>query len=153
MGTIDRIDVDDRGRAIIVDYKSSLSPEYDLYEGEKQGGAMRHGKVQALIYAQAIRRLLGLDVVGAIYVRYGRTPAASGALDKSIEPLHVPGLKADRCVYKGELGPAFGDLLDATEERVAKALDSFWRALCRPRPRAIRRCSFCPEITCPQRRG
>ena len=153
MGTIDRIDVDDRGRAIIVDYKSSLSPEYDLYEGEKQGGAMRHGKVQALIYAQAIRRLLGLDVVGAIYVRYGRTPAASGALDKSIEPLHVPGLKADRCVYKGEFGPAFGDLLDATEERVAKALDQLLAGVVPASPSSDSACSFCPEITCPQRRG
>ena len=153
MGKIDRIDVDDRGRAIIVDYKSSLSLEYDLYEGEKQGGAMRHGKVQALIYAQAIRRLLGLDVVGAIYVRYGRTPAASGALDRSIEPLHVPGLKADRCVYKGEFGPAFGDLLDATEERVAKALDRLLAGVVPASPSSDSACSFCPEITCPQRRG
>ena len=153
MGAIDRIDVDDRGRAIIVDYKSSLSPEYDLYEGEKQGGAMRHGKVQALIYAQAIRRLLGLDVVGAIYVRYGRTPAASGALDRSIEPLHVPGLKADRCVYKGEFGPAFGDLLDATEERVAKAFDQLLAGVVPASPSSDSACSFCPEITCPQRRG
>ena len=153
MGKIDRIDVDDRGRAIIVDYKSSLSPEYDLYEGEKQGGAMRRGKVQALIYAQAIRRLLGLDVVGAIYIRYGRTPAASGALDKSIEPLHVPGLKADRCVYKGEFGPAFGNLLDATEERVAKALDQLLAGVVPAAPSNDSACSFCPEITCPQRRG
>ncbi len=61
------------------------------------------------------------------------------ALDKSIEPLHVPGLKADRCVYKGGGGPAFGDCSDATEEQVAKALDQLWRALCRPRLRAIRR--------------
>lgn len=153
MGKIDRIDIDDRGRAVIIDYKSSLSQEYDLYEGEKQGGAMRHGKVQTLIYAQAIRRLLGLEVVGALYVCYGRSHAVSGALDKSIEPLHVPGLRPDRCVYKGEFGPAFGDLLDATEARVSSALECLLAGEMPARAEHASACSFCPEISCSQRRG
>ncbi len=153
MGKIDRIDVDDRGRAVIIDYKSTLSPEYDLYEGEKRGGAMRQGKAQALIYAQAIRRLLGLEVVGALYVCYGRSHTVSGALDKSIEPLHVPGLKPDRCVYKGELGPAFNDLLDATEARVAAALERLLAGEVPACAEHASACSFCPEITCPQRKG
>lgn len=153
MGKIDRIDVDDRGRAIIIDYKSSLSHEYDLYEGEKQGGAMRHGKVQTLIYAQAVRRLLGLEVVGALYVCYGRSQAVSGALDKSIETLHVPGLRSDLCTYKGELGPEFADLLDAIEARVAEALDRLLAGEVPARPQSASACSFCPEITCSQRKG
>lgn len=151
MGKIDRIDVDDRGRAVIIDYKSALSQEYDLYEGEKQGGAMRQGKVQALIYAQAIRRMLGLEVIGALYVCYGRSHAVSGALDKSIEPLHVPGLRADRCVYKGELGPEFSDLLDATESRVASALEHLLAGEVPACANHASACTFCPEISCPQR--
>lgn len=153
MGKIDRIDVDDRGRAVVIDYKSSLSQEYDLYEGEKQGGAMRNGKVQALIYAQAIRRLLDLEVVGALYVCYGRSHAVSGALDRSIEPLHVPGLKPDRCVYKGEFGPSFADLLDATEARVASALERLLAGEVPAHAEYASACSFCPELSCLQRRG
>ena len=79
MGKIDRIDVDDRGRAIVIDYKSSLSSDYDLYESQKKGGSLQEGKVQTLVYAQALRRMLGLEIVGALYVGYGRSPKVSGA--------------------------------------------------------------------------
>ncbi|MDO4443427.1 MAG: PD-(D/E)XK nuclease family protein [Slackia sp.] len=154
MGKIDRIDVDERGRAVIIDYKSSLSDQYDLYEKkDKDDVIMRQGKVQTLVYAQAIRRLLGFDVVGALYVSYGRSPKASGAIDNSIEPAFIPGIRADRCVYRGEFGSDFSSLLDATEERIAKALDRLVSGRIEAAPTSSGACSYCPEISCRQRRG
>ena len=153
MGTIDRIDVDEKGQAVVIDYKSSLSADYDLYEPKSKGGAMREGKVQALVYAQAIRRTLGFDVVGALYVGYGRNPKVAGALASSVEPLHVPGLRAETCVYRGERGPDFADLLDAVEQRIEGALGRLMRGDIAPDPSTPHACSFCPELSCPQRKG
>lgn len=147
MGAIDRIDVDGEGRAVIIDYKSSLSPDYDLYDS---AGEERGGKVQTLIYAQAAQRLLGLDVAGAIYVSYGRSSRVSGAIDARIEPLHLPGIKASACTYAS--GP-LSDLLDATEERVSRALDAMLSGNIDPMPAHAGACAWCPEISCPKRRG
>ncbi len=147
VGSVDRIDVDDAGHAVIIDYKSSLSPDYDLYDSS---GQERGGKVQALIYAQAVRRILGLDVVGAVYVSYGRAQKISGAIDVRLEPLHLPGLKSKACVY-GQ-GP-LSDLLDATEARVAEALDLLLSGDVAPRPATNHACAWCPELSCPERQG
>ena len=146
-GAIDRIDVDDFGHAVVIDYKGSLSDDYDLYDSQ---GQERGGKVQALIYAQAVRRLLGLDVVGAIYVSYGRIAKVSGAIDARIEPLHLPGIKAKTCVFaQGSLS----DLIDATEMRVAESLDRLLAGDIAPQPAREGSCTWCPEVSCPQRRG
>ena len=154
MGKIDRIDVDARGRAIVIDYKSSLSSDYDLYERRgKDEVVLREGKVQTLIYAQAVRRLLGFDVVGALYVSYGRSPKASGAIDNSVEPVFIPGLRANTCVYRGEFGSEFSSLLDATEERIGRALDRLVAGRIEAAPASSGACSYCPEISCRQRRG
>ncbi|WP_276684655.1 PD-(D/E)XK nuclease family protein [Slackia piriformis] len=153
MGKIDRIDVDDRGRAIIIDYKSSLSSDYDLYESQKKGGSLQEGKVQTLVYAQALRRMLGLEVVGALYVGYGRSPKVSGALDRSIEPAEVAGLRAQTCVYRGDFGDEFSSLLDATEERIAVSLDRLMEGRIEARPSSPKACAYCPEISCPKRKG
>lgn len=152
-GSIDRIDVDDRGRAVVIDYKSSLSADYDFYEPKSKGGAQRNGKVQTLIYAQLVRKLLGLDVVGALYVSYGRTPKAAGLIDASIEPSQVPGLRAETCVYRGEGGASFAEALDATEERVSQALARLLAGEIAPNPASDSVCSWCPETSCPSRKG
>ncbi len=83
----------------------------------------RKVKFETLVYAQALRRMLGLEIVGALYVGYGRSPKVSGALDRSIEPAEVAGLRAQTCVYRGDFGDEFFSLLDATEERIAVSLD------------------------------
>ena len=156
IGSVDRIDVDDAGRAVVIDYKSSLSPAYDLYEPERKGGAFRKGKVQALVYAQAVRRRLGLDVIGAVYVSYGRSRKASGAVDASIEASHVPGMPMKTCVFRPETlaeGATFSDLVDATEHRVAEALSRLFAGEVPPLPAHDGVCAHCPENSCPNRRG
>ncbi len=147
VGSIDRIDMDEHRRAAIIDYKSSVSEEYELYE---RTGDLRLGKVQSLIYAQVVRRHLGLEVVAALYVGYGRQAKAAGAINATVEPAEVPGLKASTCRYPHS---SLVDVLDATEERAAEAIEGMLAGDVTPRPSSPKVCTYCPEISCSKRQG
>ena len=98
VGTADRIDVDDAGRAVVIDYKGSIAGGYALSKRTPE----YLGKVQSLIYAQVIRRTLGLSPVAAVYVCYGSRPAATGAFDAAaIDAVHLPGIRPDDCSWRG----------------------------------------------------
>ena len=147
LGTADRIDVDGEGRCAIIDYKGSISGSYAL--GVREEG--RLGKVQALIYAQVVRRTLGLEPVGALYVCYGRRKMISGAYDgRVIENAHLPNMRHKDCMCADR---SFADVLDETEEAVAAALDRMLAGDIRPRPETPEACKWCPVSSCSERRG
>ncbi len=147
LGTADRIDVDGEGRCAIIDYKGSISGSYAL--GVREEG--RLGKVQALIYAQVVRRTLGLEPVGALYVCYGRRKMISGAYDgRVIENAHLPNMRHKDCMCADR---PFADVLDETEEAVAAALDRMLAGDIRPRPETPEACKWCPVSSCSERRG
>lgn len=147
LGTADRIDVDGEGRCAIIDYKGSISGSYAL--GVREEG--RLGKVQALIYAQVVRRTLGLEPVGALYVCYGRRKMISGAYDgRVIENAHLPNMRHKDCMCADR---PFSDVLDETEEAVAAALERMLAGDIRPRPETPEACKWCPVSSCPERRG
>ena len=148
VGTADRIDVDEAGRAVVLDYKASISPAYD-YAQRAESGA---GKVQALIYAQIIRRSLGLKVAGALYVRYGKTCKVSGAFDGTcLEAPHLPNMRHARCEVSPASSLSFEDVLDQTEEAVAQGVDRMLSGDVRPRPQGAYACAYCPVLSCPER--
>ena len=57
LGRIDRIDVDDEDRAVVVDYKRTLGVEYGLQR------MLGEGRVQIPLYFAVVREVLGLRPV------------------------------------------------------------------------------------------
>ncbi len=60
-GRVDRVDVHPDGRAVIIDYKSSNTDQHTKAKIEKQGW------LQVPLYAEALSRSMGLDVVAGLY--------------------------------------------------------------------------------------
>lgn len=148
VGRIDRIDVDDKGRAVIIDYKGSLNGRFSI--ADKDDAYL--GKVQTRIYAQAVRRLLGLDVVGALYVSYGRIPQVSGAYDAlALDAAHLPGCRPDKCGCGTGHLPAFSDMLDWTEQRIGDAVAALVAGDVDPAPAHRDVCAYCPAVDCAKR--
>ncbi len=170
-GSIDRVDVNERGQAVVIDYKSSAKPEHCLAScspfataaggTEAQGGelVLPH-RVQALVYAQVVRRMTGLDVVGALYVPYGKPAGracAVGAYDpQAIGEADIPGVKGAECGVFGDVAEAFEvagfhELLDEVERRIEVALRGMRAGDVAPRPRGGAPCSWCSFLSCPER--
>ncbi|WP_041690660.1 PD-(D/E)XK nuclease family protein [Eggerthella sp. YY7918] len=148
VGVIDRIDIDDAGRAVIIDYKGSVSYDYELTGKDRAVPA----KVQTLIYAQVIRRTLGLDVVGALYLGYGKKPKLAGAYDaRMLEAVHLPNMRHERCQYTPVEGGSFNDLLDQTEERAAYAVRALLSGEVPQAPSGPGACAWCPVSACTAR--
>ena len=159
LGFVDRIDVDGAGNAVIVDYKGSVGPQYEI-AGKS---AEDPGKVQTRMYARAVERTLGLRVVGALYVSYGKTSGCAGAFDgRVLEAAHLPGMRVDRCrcaaASPSDLEAVddfsqltFADMLDATEALVARAIESMQAGRVCPDPATPDACTYCPVAHCPHR--
>ena len=162
-GTIDRVDVNPAGQAVVIDYKSSLTKDYilssasglpwaDAGDGPGSAVSLPH-KVQALIYAQAVRKTLGLEVVGAVYVSYGRDGKVMGAIDSTVlGPGQLPGIDGEACSAQAVGAQGFGDLLDTVEASAAQALERLAAGYIAPYPRGVDPCGYCPVSACEWRR-
>lgn len=170
VGTIDRIDVNERGEAIVIDYKhksaSSVASEYNVFPKKGPGEGFRledlelPRHIQTLAYAQIVRRIYPeLNVVGALYFStQGATPdkhtlaglATGGALAR------IVGEDAAQ-VWEGAMRPPCGtdfhELLDATERLVAAAIERLADARIEAAPRDAESCRFCPVLRCTRRLG
>lgn len=136
-GRIDRVDVDAENRAVVIDYKHrSGVEEFKLADptvrDEESGEAPIDDPrwlpphTQTLIYAQAMRRALGLDARAALYFSTkGGKPALRGAasaelLEEERGDGRIPGLKKG---FPGEGGNMdFDALLDRVEAGIAERL-------------------------------
>ena len=160
VGTVDRVDVDDAGHAVIFDYKGSAKTAQDI-AGKNVANP---GKVQTRIYAQMVKRELGLEVVGAFYVSYGKAHKMAGAADaRVLEAAHLPGAKADGiwCALADPPGGVeaaesfdqltFATMLDETERVVAQAVERMDAGDIAPNPAAPEVCEYCSVAACPRR--
>lgn len=136
-GRIDRVDVDAENRAVVIDYKHRTGvEEFKLADptvrDEESGTAPIDDPrwlpphTQTLIYAQAMRRALGLDARAALYFSTkGGKPALRGAasaelLEEERGDGRIPGLKKG---FPGEGGSMdFDALLDRVEAGIAERL-------------------------------
>ncbi len=136
-GRIDRVDVDAENRAVVIDYKHRTGvEEFKLADptvrDEESGEATIDDPrwlpphTQTLIYAQAMRRALGLDTRAALYFSTkGGKPALRGAasaelLEEERGDGRIPGLKKG---FPGEGGSMdFDALLDRVEAGIAERL-------------------------------
>ncbi len=141
-GRIDRVDVDAEGRAVVIDYKHRgdvnpfrlKDPTVPLKSGEVPADDERWlpEHTQTLIYAQAIKRALGLDARGALYFSTkGTHPAMRGAVSAELAEEfpgdgRVPGLK-DGFPAEAKGGTmTFEELLDRTEQQVGARLEELF---------------------------
>jgi nucleotide-binding universal stress UspA family protein len=163
-GAIDRIDVDERGRAVIIDYKSSLSDAYRLHVNPKKGDPIPDfvlpRKMQALIYGMVVHRELGLDVVGAIYLNpfaasKPALTAVEGALDTRIIgqqdfPFAKKASIDGASLPFSDIG-SFAQLLDRGEDEVSRALARLAQGDIMPKPTGKEACEYCPVRLCTHR--
>ena len=89
-GRVDRIDVDPAGRALVRDYKGRT-----VSAGARWA---RDRRLQVALYALAVRDLLGLETVGALYQPVGHKDVRARGLVRN----DVPGSYVNGDVVDGE---------------------------------------------------
>lgn len=159
-GSIDRVDVDAQGRAVVFDYKQSVGSAYAFWPKDENvesplqdanGRAIvLPRKMQALIYAQVVRRLMGLVPVAAVYIGYGKKAGIAGLFDERVlhPDVDLGGINPKRCGTSEML-----DVLDRCEEAVAFRLASLMQGEIAPCPLDEEACRYCPVVCCDVRDG
>lgn len=150
MGRVDRVDVDaERGHYVVVDYKGGVAGHDAGFDPDEQEEFCMPTKVQALIYAQALRRSLdSARPVGALYLSY-RAKEPSGSLAGSFDSamLDTTGFARKAAAVNMNF-ESYLDLVEVEiEKRVARLLDGDIA----PNPLCPASCKYCPVRFCEKR--
>ena len=158
-GRIDRVDVDAEGHAVVIDYKHRANagqfrlsdptvPQKGADAAPAADPSWLPEHTQSLIYAQALRRALGLDVRGALYFSTKtKSPALSGAVSAELAEVtpgdgRVPGLKTGFPDEEHGGTCTFDALLDRVEAGIAARLDELEAGDVAASPEPTGRCAF-----------
>lgn len=160
-GTVDRIDEDAAGRALVIDYKGAFGNGYGVPRPKRGQDPQTVDPLplhsQALMYASALQRARpSVRAVGAIYVSYNRI-RAQGFLDGTVTALIASEnayLDAKNLVEPAADGSSgFQTLLSYVEGEVSEAMDRLRDGDVAARPRFGKdSCAYCTVAGCPKRR-
>lgn len=160
-GTIDRIDEDGAGHALVIGYRGAFGDDHGVPRPKRGQDPAEVDPLpphsQALIGAAALQRALpGTVAVGALYVSYNRA-RVRGFLDGSAaDCLSGPCLDERNTVppSPGTGGSGFQELLAYLEREVAAAMDRLRDGDVGPNPRfGASSCAYCTVTGCPKRRS
>ena len=170
-GSIDRVDINAHGQALIIDYKHKATKDLKAYSAKlsldselSKDILPRH--VQSAIYAQIMRKQLTkykLEPVAAIYLgtkeqkdkpSFALAGMATEAATEHIWNIHPEDKKLrDQAVMVVSQNSAeFADYLDAWENLIAQKVQAMLSGDVRANPCDKDACRYCPVKLCDKRR-
>lgn len=151
-GRVDRVDCNDHlGQFVVLDYKGSIAGHDAGYDPDALDDPSQFclpHKVQALIYAQVLRRRLSMRPIGALYFSYRAKNAhdsLAGSFDKS---------QLDVASRAGKASAVLGNFevyLDLIEQVIERKLTDLKRGIIDPDPLCPDSCKYCPVKVCSRR--
>ena len=170
-GSIDRVDVNAHGQALIIDYKHKNTNDLKAYSAKLSLDSElskeilpRH--VQSAIYAQIMRKQLTkyeLDPVAAIYLgtkeqkdkpSFALAGMATEAATEHIWNMHPEDkkLREQAVMVVSQNSAEFADYLDAWENLIAQKVQAMLSGDVRANPCDKDACKYCPVKLCDKRR-
>lgn len=150
LGRADRVDVSEDGsHYVVLDYKGSIAGHEAGFDPDESEEFAMPSKIQALIYAQALRRsAVSGRPVGALYLSY-RASEAAGSLAGSFDAamLDVAGFARNASAVNMN----FESYLDFVEEEVARRVARLLEGDIAPNPLCAASCTYCPVRYCEKR--
>ena len=170
-GSIDRVDVNAHGQALIIDYKHKATKDLNAYSAKLSLDSElskeilpRH--VQSAIYAQIMRKQLTkykLEPVAAIYLgtkeqkdkpSFALAGMATEAATEHIWNIHPEDkeLRDQAVMVVSQNSAEFTDYLDAWENLIAQKVQAMLSGDVRANPCDKDACRYCPVKLCDKRR-